>query len=44
MPPRRVEGGTLVFDVDDVGVQLPGEISLCVDGQADEKGAVLPTR
>ena len=26
VPPRRVEGGTLVFDVDDVSVQLPGEI------------------
>ena len=26
MPPRLVEGGTLVFDVDDVSVQLPGEI------------------
>ena len=26
MPPRLVEGGTLVFDVDDVIVQLPGEI------------------
>ena len=26
VPPRRVEGGTVVFDVDDVGVQFPGEI------------------
>ena len=26
VPPNRVEGGTLVFDVDDVSVQLPGEI------------------
>ena len=34
MPPRRVEGGTLVFDVDDVSVQLPGEIKhLCVDAR-----------
>ena len=26
VPPHRVEGGTLVLDVDDVSVQLPGEI------------------
>ena len=26
MPPCRVEGGTLVFDVDDISVQFPGEI------------------
>ena len=26
VPPRRVEGGTLVFDVNDLNVQLPGEI------------------
>ena len=26
VPPRHVVGGTLVFDVDDVSVQLPGEL------------------
>ena len=26
MPPSRVEGGTIVFDVDDISVQLPGKI------------------
>ena len=26
VPSRRVEGGTLAFDVDDISVQLPGEL------------------